>query len=123
VTDTGNTGAQTTQSLALQRTRMASVRTSFALMRTGFTIASFGAGVTELIGRNIWPDWTADLLTLMFVLVGMLTIHSGLVRYRNDAKVLGVEIHDNPFTKWSSEFLPWLLQLTLFALLLLILLH
>ena len=59
---------QTADDLALQRTRMAGVRTDFALMRTGFTVASFGAGITELIGRNTWPDWAADLLTVLFVL-------------------------------------------------------
>jgi uncharacterized membrane protein YidH (DUF202 family) len=77
MTDTENTGAGTTNSPALQRTRMASARTDYALMRTGFAIAGFGAVVTELISRNTWPEWTSDLLTLMFVLVGMLIIHSG----------------------------------------------
>jgi uncharacterized membrane protein YidH (DUF202 family) len=123
MTDSANTGAGTADSLALQRTRMASIRTDFALMRTGFTIAAFGAGVTELIGRDTWPDWTADLLTLMFVLVGMLIIHSGLIRSRNSSKELGFEVHQDPFTKWSAEFLPWLLQITLLALLVLMLLH
>ena len=61
--DPSNNGAGTNQNLALQRTQMASVRTDFALMRTGFSIASFGAGVTELLGRNTWADWTTDLLT------------------------------------------------------------
>jgi hypothetical protein len=102
---------------------MASVRTDFALMRTGFTIASFGAGVTELIGRSTWPDWTTDLLTSSFVLVGMIFVQSGLSRSRTGSKALGIEVHADPFTKRAVKIVPWLLQLTLLALLLAILIH
>ena len=52
MTGTENTKELNSADLALKRTRLASVRTEFALMRTGFSVASFGAGVTQLIGRN-----------------------------------------------------------------------
>ncbi len=123
MTDTRKTGAGTADDLALERTRMAGVRTDFALMRTGFTIASFGAGVTELVGRNTWPDWAADLLTALFVLVGMSFVQSGLISSRTSSKVLGVDVHSDWFTKRAVKYVPWLLQISLLALLLLILLH
>ena len=53
MTETENTKKLNSPDLALERTRLASVRTEFALMRTGFSVASFGAGITQLIGRNI----------------------------------------------------------------------
>lgn len=121
--DTSNSGIGTNQNLALQRTRMASVRTDFALMRTGFTIASFGAGVTELIGRNTWPDWHTDLLTSAFVLVGMAFVQSGLNLSRSDSKALGVDVHADSFTNWTKKVVPWLLQITLLALLTMILIN
>jgi len=52
MTDEQSQDLPTSNELALERTRLASVRTEFALMRTGFSIASFGAGITELIGRS-----------------------------------------------------------------------
>lgn len=39
--------------LARQRTDMAVERTDFALIRTGFTAFSFGAGLTQIIGRGV----------------------------------------------------------------------
>jgi uncharacterized membrane protein YidH (DUF202 family) len=123
MTDTGNTRTGIADELNLESTRLASVRTDFALMRTGFTIASFGAGVTELIGRNTWPDWTTDLLTSAFVLVGMAFVQSGLISSRSSSKALGIEVHADPFTKRAVKIAPWLLQITLLVLLLMILFH
>ena len=37
---------------------------------------------------------TPVVLTVMFVLAGMLIIHSGVVRFRNSSKVLGFEVHE-----------------------------
>ena len=123
MTETGKSGTGTADNLNLESTRLAIVRTEFALMRTGFTIASFGAGVTELIGRNTWPDWTTDLLTSAFVLVGMAFVQSGLISARGSSKALGIAVHADPYTKRAVKIVPWLLQIALFALLLLILIH
>jgi hypothetical protein len=30
-------------------------RTDLALIRTGFTASSFGVGLTQIIGRGVWP--------------------------------------------------------------------
>ena len=121
--DTSNNGIGTDQNLALQRTMMASVRTDFALMRTGFTIASFGAGVTELVGRNSWPDWNTDLLASAFILIGMAFVQAGLNRSRSDSRAPGVDAHADPFTNWAMKFVPWLLQIALLALLTMILIN
>ena len=51
---------------------------------------------------------TPVVLTVMFVLAGMLIIHSGVGRFRNSSKVLGFEVHEDPFTKWCAKFHPWL---------------
>ncbi len=123
MSDTGNTRTGTADDLNLERTRLARVRTEFALMRTGFTIASFGAGVTELIGRNTWPDWTTDLLTSAFVLVGMAFVQSGLISSRSSSTALGIEVQADPYTKRVVKIVPWLLQITLLTLLLMVLFH
>ena len=121
--DPSNNAVGPDQHLALQRTVMASVRTDFALMRTGFTIASFGAGVTELVGRNTWPDWNTDLLTSAFVLVGMAFVQAGLNRSRSDSKAPGVDADSDPLPNWAMKIVPWLLQLALLALLTMILIN
>lgn len=66
--------------LASKRTDMASERTDLALIRTGFTAASFGAGLTQIIGRGVWPTLAVDLLTILFILAGAMSIQIGLTR-------------------------------------------
>lgn len=66
--------------MAAMRTVMASERTDLALIRTGFTAASFGAGLTQIIGRGVWPALAVDLLTILFILAGAMSIQIGLVR-------------------------------------------
>jgi hypothetical protein len=92
-------------------------------MRTGFTVASFGAGITELIGRNTWPDWAADLMTVLFVLVGMSFVQAGLTHSRTSSKVLGIDVDANWYMTLAVKYVPWLLQISLLVLLLLILLY
>ena len=123
MTDTRTTVIETSENPNLVNTRMASIRTDFAVIRTGFTIASFGAGITEFIGRNNWPDWTTNLLTAAFILVGMAMVQSGLIRSRTHSKALRIEVNSDPFTKLTVNAAPWLLQLALLALLLMILFH
>ena len=123
MTDVGNIGSGSADDLSLERTRLARVRTDFALMRTGFTIASFGAGVTELIGRNTWPEWTTNLLTSAFVLAGMAIVQFGLISSRSSSTALGIEVHAGSYTKWTMKILPRVLQIALLMLLLMILIH
>ncbi len=123
MTDTRTTDIKTSEDMHLDRTTMAGIRTNLAGIRTGFTIASFGAGVTELIGRNIWPDWSTNLLTATFVLVGMAMVQSGLFLSRLHRKALRSETKFDPISKLIVTAAPWLLQLALLALLLLALLH
>ena len=60
--------------------RLAHARTDLALIRTGLTIATFGAGVTELIGSEKWPGFLVNLVTVGFVIVGMMLIQAGVLR-------------------------------------------
>lgn len=109
--------------LAMERTRLASIRTEFAIMRTGFTIASFGVGITELVGRNVWPDWVADLLTAVFILIGMILVGHGWIHSRRRVEKLEVAADKGFYTGLTMHVVPWLLQVALVALLVLVLLH
>ena len=122
MTETRTTVIESFEDPNLVTTGMASIRTDFAAIRNGFTIASFGAGLTEFIGRNTWPDWTTDLLTAAFILVGMTMVQSGLIRSRTLSKTLRIEVNSNPLTKLTMSAAPWLLQLALLTLMLLVLL-
>ena len=106
--------------LALERTRLASVRTEFALMRTGFSIASFGGGITELIGRGKWPDWSTDMLISVFLLVGMIFVQIGIIRFRNSAHLLAMDKGVNAASLRWLKIAPWFLQAALLAVLVLI---
>ena len=123
MTGTGKVEGKSSNELALERTRMAGVRTEFALMRTGFAIASFGAGAAGFLGRDNWPDLATDLLTSVFVLVGMICVQAGWLHSRSNLKALGTEIHTDAFSKQIRTIVPWLLQLSLLSLLILILAH
>ena len=68
--------------LSRKRTEYAADRTDLSLIRTGFTASSFGAGLTQIIGRGVWPDFAVDLLTIVFILSGTVSVHIGLVRLR-----------------------------------------
>ena len=91
MTDKQSNHVPSSDELALERTRLASVRTEFALMRTGFSIASFGGGITELIGRGNWPDWSTDMLISVFLLVGMIFVQIGIIRFRHSARLLAMD--------------------------------
>ncbi len=123
MTDTRTTVIENSEEPNLATTRMASIRTDFAVIRTGFTIASFGAGITEFIGRNNWPDWTTNLLTAAFILVGMAMVQSGLNRSRRSARALHIEDDSDPFTRLAVNVAPWVMQLALLVLLFMILFH
>jgi len=107
----------------MERTRLASIRTEFAIMRTGFTIASFGVGITHLIGRNVWPDWMADLLSAVFILIGMILVTHGWIHSRRRVERLEVADGGDFYTSLTLHVVPWLLQLALVALLVLVLVH
>jgi uncharacterized membrane protein YidH (DUF202 family) len=106
--------------LALERTRLASVRTEFSLMRTGFSIASFGGGITELIGRGKWPDWSTDMLISIFILVGITFVQVGISRFRNSADLLAMDEGVNVTSLRWLKIAPWFLQAALLAVLALI---
>ena len=117
MTDKQSKNTPTSNELALERTRLASVRTEFALMRTGFSIASFGAGITELIGRSKWPDWSTDLFISVFLLVGMTFVQIGINRFRNSVDLLAMDSGDNATSTRWLKITPWLLQAALLAVL------
>ncbi len=118
---------QTTESDSQQRnlesTHLALVRTQFALMRTGFTIASFGAGVSEVVGRDNWPDWATNSVTSLFVISGMVLVQAALVTSSQSARELGVEDRARPFMRFAIKTVPWLMQAGLLALLVFVLMH
>jgi hypothetical protein len=69
-------GETAAKDFALKSLQMAAERTDLALIRTGFTTATFGAGMTHLIGRGIWPDRMVDILTIIFVIAGALGVQA-----------------------------------------------
>lgn len=109
--------------LSMERTRLASIRTEFAIMRTGFTIASFGVGITQLMGRGVWPDWIVDLLTAVFILIGMILVMHGWIHSRRRVEKLEVAADKGFYTGLAMHVVPWLLQAALVALLVLVLVH
>jgi uncharacterized membrane protein YidH (DUF202 family) len=123
MTDAATPTNLSSNQLALERTRMAGVRTEFALMRTGFAVSSFGAGIAEYLGRDNWPDLATDFLTVTFVVVGMVFVQVGVIRIRTNAKALGTDPNAGPFAQRVLKLVPWLLQLSLLSLLVLILIH
>jgi uncharacterized membrane protein YidH (DUF202 family) len=72
--------------LARIRTELAAERTDLSLIRTGFTASSFGAGLTQIIGRGVWPSHAVDLLTIVFILTGAVSVQIGLYRLQNRLK-------------------------------------
>jgi len=123
MTDTRTAVIKTSEDSNLDSYRLASIRTDFAVIRTGFTIASFGAGITEFIGRNTWPDWTTNVLAAAFIVVGMTMVQSGLNRSQRSSKALFGETNSDPFTKLTVMAAPRLMQLALLALLLMVLFY
>ena len=77
---TGTEAEKIAIELAGRRTDMAAERTDMALIRTGFTGSSFGAGLTQVIGRGVWPSLAVDLVTILFILAGALSVQIGLIR-------------------------------------------
>jgi len=123
MTDARTTDIENSKDPDLIASRMASIRTDLAVIRTGFTVASFGAGLTEFIGRNNWPDWSTNLLTSAFIVVGMSMVQSGLNRSRTSTRALHIEDDSDPFTRLVVTVAPWVMQLALLGLLLMILFH
>ena len=81
------------------------------------------AGATELIGRNTWPDWSTDILTSSFILDFRSLVQTGMIGSRTSSKELGLEDHADSFSRRAIKIAPWLLQITLLLLLLMILLY
>jgi uncharacterized membrane protein YidH (DUF202 family) len=77
---------ETESDLARMRTELAADRTDLALIRTGFTASSFGAGLTQIIGRGVWPNLAVNLLTIFFILAGAISVQVGLVRLQKRLK-------------------------------------
>ena len=63
--DDAQAGATSSTSL-----RLAAERTELALIRTGFSASAFGAGMTHMLGRGVWPNSAVDILTIIFVIAG-----------------------------------------------------
>ena len=89
-----DTQTGTTSITSLQ---LAEERTALALVRTGFSAAAFGAGMTQLVGRGTWPDGGVDMLTIVFVLAGAVSVQVGLNRLqRQMKKTASAQISERP---------------------------
>lgn len=109
--------------LARMRTDLAAERTDFSLIRTGFTAASFGAGLTQIIGRGVWPPLAVNLLTLLFIVAGATSVQIGLMRLRKrlkEARELR-DIDDN--VKHFLVLGVWMLQAALLAVVVMVVIH
>lgn len=109
--------------LARKRTDLAAERTDFALIRTGFTASSFGAGLTQIIGRGVWPALAVNLLTIMFIIAGAVSVQIGLLRLRKRLQI-SQEVHD--IDQNVRHFLVLgvsLLQLALIAIVVMVIIH
>jgi len=86
---------ETAFELARRRTELAADRTDLSLIRTGFTASSFGAGLTQVMGRGVWPNLVVDLLTIVFILAGAISVQIGLVRLQKRLKPYpgSVDVH------------------------------
>jgi len=125
VTDDHSPGESGDSSLELARIRtdLAAERTDFSLIRTGFTAASFGAGLTQIIGRGVWPPLAVNLLTLMFIVAGATSVQIGLMRLRKrlkEARELR-DIDDN--VKHFLVLGVWMLQAALLAVVVMVVIH
>ena len=102
---------------------MAAERTDLALIRTGFTAATFGAGMTHVIGRGIWPDRVVDILTIISVIAGALSVQAGLLRLQRRMKnPRGPEDPDR-LTRRLLMIGPYVLQAALAAIIIMTLVH
>ncbi len=109
--------------LAIVRTTLASERTDFSLIRTGFTAASFGAGLTQIIGRGVWPAMAVDILTIVFVLAGALSAQIGLIRLQRRLPSLKNEFSAERFMQRILIFGLFILQVALCAIIIMVLVH
>jgi len=109
--------------LAEERTHLAAERTDFALIRTGFSTASFGAGLTQIIGRGIWPQIAVDLLTLVFILAGVFSIQIGLVRLQRRFKLSEPRDAHEKLTRALLVPGLFLLQFALIMIVIMVLMH
>lgn len=109
--------------LARQRTDMAAERTDFALIRTGFTASSFGAGLTQIIGRGVWPSQAVDLLTILFILAGAMSVQIGLIRLLRRLRAMEDSLEAGQTVRRMLVVGVSLLQLALFAIVVMVIIH
>lgn len=109
--------------LARKRTLMAAERTDMALIRTGFTTSSFGAGLTQIVGRGVWPDFAVSLLTIVFILAGFFSVQIGLKRLRQQLQnPEGMEDFDLRLRRLLILGV-WLLQAAMLAVIVMVVIH
>lgn len=113
----------TVTELAVMRTALASERTDFSLIRTGFTAASFGAGLTQIIGRGVWPAVAVDILTIVFVLAGALSAQIGLIRLQRRLPSPKQGFSAEHFMQRLLIFGLFILQIALMAIIVMVLVH
>jgi len=129
-TEPGKVGRQSSSSevediseLAKRRTELAEDRTDLSLIRSGFTASSFGAGLTQIIGRGVWPSHIVDLLTISFILAGAISVQVGLVRLLNRLKASSDLKHANRTHKWLLVIGISLVQLAMLAIVVMVAVH
>lgn len=109
--------------LARQRTDMAAERTDFALIRTGFTASSFGAGLTQILGRGVWPSQAVDLLTILFILAGAMSVQIGLIRLLKRLRTEKGSLETGQAVRRMLVVGVSLLQVALFAIVVMVIIH
>lgn len=102
---------------------MAAERTDFALIRTGFTASSFGAGLTQIIGRGVWPSQAVDLLTILFILAGAMSVQIGLIRLLRRLRAMEDTLESGRTVRRMLVVGVSLLQLALFAIVVMVIIH
>ena len=116
--DDAQAGATSSTSL-----RLAAERTELALIRTGFSAAAFGAGMTHMLGRGVWPNSAVDILTIIFVIAGIVSVQVGLNRLQRRMKnTTGSHVSERPGHPLLVTGV-YLIQAALVAIILMTLLH
>ena len=98
---------------------MANKRTLIAWLRTGLAMTGFGAIVPRLL-INIEPEWLVNLISALFVIVGVVTVVVGIRTYRETMHTIPEAEHGVPW--WVVATLAGAIQIGAIAILILFIL-
>jgi putative membrane protein len=98
---------------------MANERTLIAWLRTGLAMTGFGAIVPRLL-VNIEPEWLVNLISALFVIVGVVTVVVGIRTYRETMNTIPET--DQGVSWWMAAMLAGAIQVGAIAILILFIL-